>query len=168
MCLMVRFMRSTKDVLMVFIPKLFRRANMALVDPKTTLVLTEIIRGYKDEPISICFLKRFVADDEINKNVGNFSKSPGIFKGYGNKPPGKENRFSSASNALNSWLVRFLYEMAGCPRSAVLLALRSKLIESIGRLPGLFEKLRMLSRRFNSLMRRTPKRSPLLAAARAA
>ena len=31
------------DVLMVFIPKPFRRANMALVDPKTTLVLTEII-----------------------------------------------------------------------------------------------------------------------------
>jgi exodeoxyribonuclease V beta subunit len=31
--------------------------------------------------------------------------------------------------------------MAGCLRSAVPLALRSKLIESIGRLPGLFEKL---------------------------
>jgi hypothetical protein len=73
--------------------------------------------------------------------IRNFSKSSGIFKGYGNKLPGKGNRFSSASNALNSWLVRFLYEMAGCLRSAVPLALRSKLIESIGRLPGLFEKL---------------------------
>jgi hypothetical protein len=31
--------------------------------------------------------------------------------------------------------------MAGCLRSAVLLALRSKVIETIGRLPGLFEKL---------------------------
>jgi hypothetical protein len=31
--------------------------------------------------------------------------------------------------------------MAGCPRSAVHLALRTKLIETIGRLPGLFEKL---------------------------
>jgi hypothetical protein len=31
--------------------------------------------------------------------------------------------------------------MAGCLRSAVLLALCSKLIESLGRLPGLFEKL---------------------------
>jgi hypothetical protein len=62
-------------------------------------------------------------------------------KGYVNKFPGKENRFSSASNALNSWLVRFLYEMAGCLRSAVLLALCSNLIETIGRLPGLFEKL---------------------------
>ncbi|MBW1895456.1 MAG: FAD-dependent oxidoreductase, partial [Deltaproteobacteria bacterium] len=30
---------------------------------------TECNRQYKDEPISICFLKRFVADDEINKNI---------------------------------------------------------------------------------------------------
>jgi hypothetical protein len=34
--------------------------------------------------------------------------------------------------------------MAGCLRSAVLLALRTKLIEIIGRLPGLFEKLRIV------------------------
>jgi hypothetical protein len=31
--------------------------------------------------------------------------------------------------------------MAGCLRSTVLLALHSKLIETIGRLPGLIEKL---------------------------
>jgi hypothetical protein len=62
-------------------------------------------------------------------NICNFSKSPGIFKGYGNKLPGKGNRFSSASNALTSWVVRFLYE-----------------IESIGRLPGLFEKLLISNR----------------------
>jgi hypothetical protein len=31
--------------------------------------------------------------------------------------------------------------MAGCLRSAVHLALRTKLIETIGRLPGVFEKL---------------------------
>jgi hypothetical protein len=62
-------------------------------------------------------------------------------RSYGNKPPGKENRFSSASNALNGWLVRVLYEMAGCLRSAVLLALRNNLIETIRRLPGLIEKL---------------------------
>ena len=31
--------------------------------------------------------------------------------------------------------------MAGCLRSAVLLALRSKILATIGRLPGLFEKL---------------------------
>jgi hypothetical protein len=31
--------------------------------------------------------------------------------------------------------------MAGCLRSAVLLDLRSNLIETIGRLPGLIEKL---------------------------
>jgi hypothetical protein len=37
----------------------------------------------------------------------NFSKSPGTLGSYGNKPPGKGNRFSSASNALNRWLVRF-------------------------------------------------------------
>jgi NADPH-dependent glutamate synthase beta subunit-like oxidoreductase len=30
---------------------------------------SECNRQYKDEPISICFLKRFVADDEINKGV---------------------------------------------------------------------------------------------------
>jgi hypothetical protein len=34
--------------------------------------------------------------------------------------------------------------MAGCLRSAVLLALRSNRIEIIGRLPGLFEKLLMI------------------------
>jgi hypothetical protein len=37
----------------------------------------------------------------------NFSMSPGTLGSYGNKPPGKENRASKASNALNSWLVRF-------------------------------------------------------------
>jgi hypothetical protein len=62
---------------------------------------------------------------------------------YGNKPPGKGNRFSSASNALNRWLVRFYMKwLDAC--SEVLLALYSKLIETLGRLPGLFEKLRKL------------------------
>jgi len=49
----------------------------------------------------------------------------------GNKPPGKENRASKASNALTSLAGEVLYEMAGCLRSAVLLALRSKLIERL-------------------------------------
>jgi hypothetical protein len=40
--------------------------------------------------------------------------------------------------------------MAGCLRSAVPLALGSKLIETIGRLPGLFEKL---PRKFYNLVK---------------
>jgi hypothetical protein len=36
----------------------------------------------------------------------NFSKSPGTLEVTGNKPPGKENRFTSASSALNGWPVR--------------------------------------------------------------
>jgi putative transposase len=43
----------------------------------------------------------------VGWRLRNFSKSPGTLGSYGNKPPGKENRFSSASNALNRWLVRF-------------------------------------------------------------
>ena len=39
--------------------------------------------------------------------LSNFSISPGTPGSYGNKPPGKENRFPSASNALTSWMVRF-------------------------------------------------------------
>jgi hypothetical protein len=41
------------------------------------------------------------------KNEGNFSKSPGTLEVMETSLPGKENRFSSASNALNGWLVRF-------------------------------------------------------------
>jgi len=58
--------------------------------------------------------------------LGNFSKSPGTLWSYGNKPTGKGNRASKASNAFNGWLVRFLYEMTGCRSETVLLALRSK------------------------------------------
>ena len=59
------------------------------------------------------------------KNEGDFSKSPGTLEVMETSLPGKENRASKASNALNGWLVRFY--MKG----------------TIGRLPGLFEKLRM-------------------------
>jgi hypothetical protein len=53
----------------------------------------------------------------------------------GNKPPGKGNHFSSASNALCGCIVRLWEQMAGCLRSAVPLALHSKLIETIGGYP---------------------------------
>jgi hypothetical protein len=43
----------------------------------------------------------------IHSIIRNFSKTPGTLEVMVNKPPGKENRFTSASNALHSWLVRF-------------------------------------------------------------